>query len=261
MSCCAPGWSGSAEGDGLTDPGPPPTHTGPVSPQIEIRTDAGAMPAQLWLPEGGEGPGILLLQEIFGISPYLRRRAEDLAALGYVVLAPEVFWRLGVRAVPDGPGMLGEAVELLGRLDWDAAVADSTAALGALRTLPAVTGPVGVVGFCFGGGLGYAVVAGEPADGLVSYYGSALPTLVEHVPSVSTPSLHHFGDSDAYLPEDVVDRVSASVTSGGAPTEVHTHPGADHAFDNPDFVNFDAVASRDAWAATEEWLRRTLPVR
>ena len=230
-----------------------------MSDTIDVPTAGGAMPAHRWLPPSGSGPGILLLQEIFGISPYIERRAEDLAALGYVVLAPEVFWRLGTTSVPDGPDMLTEAMGLLGRLDWDAAVADSTAALHTLRDLPEVTGGVGVVGFCFGGGLGYAVVAGEPADALVSYYGSALPNLVEAVPSVSTPSLHVFGEADAYLPMDVVEHISASVTSGGAPAEVITYPGADHAFDNDDFVNHDPAASADAWSRTEEWLVRTLP--
>ncbi|MGG5260137.1 dienelactone hydrolase family protein [Phycicoccus avicenniae] len=230
-----------------------------MSEPIQVPTEGGVMPAHRWLPPGGTGPGVLLLQEIFGISPYIERRAEDLAALGYVVLAPEVFWRLGTTSVENGPDMLAEAMDLLGRLDWDAAVADSTAALDVLRDLPEVTGGVGVVGFCFGGGLGYAVVAGQPADALVSYYGSALPNLVEAVPSVSTPSLHVFGEADSYLPMDVVERIRAAVTSGAAPAEVLTYPGADHAFDNDDFVNHDAAASADAWARTEAWLARTLP--
>ncbi|GIL36351.1 dienelactone hydrolase family protein [Phycicoccus sp. DTK01] len=230
-----------------------------MSERVDVTLPDGTMPAHRWLPESGTGPGVLLLQEIFGISPYIRRRAEDLAALGYVVLAPEVFWRLGVSDVPNGPSMLEEAMGLLGRLDWDAAVADSTQALRALRDDEAVTGGAGVVGFCFGGGLGYAVVAGEPADALVSFYGSALPQLVDAVPSVSTPSLHVFGESDAYLPMDVVGRITERVTGGDAPAEVVTYPGADHAFDNDDFVNHDGDASAAAWARTVEFLARTLP--
>lgn len=230
-----------------------------MSERVDVTLPDGTMPAHRWLPEGGSGPGILLLQEIFGVSPYIRRRAEDLAGQGYVVLAPEIFWRLGVAEVADGPAMLEEAMGLLGRLDWDAAVADATQALRELRDDDAVTDGVGVVGFCFGGGLGYAVVAQSPADALVSFYGSALPQLVEAVPSVSTPSLHVFGESDAYLPMDVVERITTAVTSGDAPTEVVTYPGADHAFDNPDFVNHDAEASAAAWSRTEDYLARVLP--
>lgn len=230
-----------------------------MSERIEVETDAGAMPAQLWLPEGGRGPGILLLQEIFGVSAYIRRRAADLAGLGYVVLAPELFWRAGVTEVANGPDMLDEAMAVTGRTDWDTAVADAVTALRALRERPEVSGGVGVVGFCYGGGLGYAVVATEPADALVAYYGSALPGLVQAVPSVTTPSLHHFGDHDAYIPLAEVERVRESVSAGG-PVEFRLHAGADHAFDNDDFVNHHPAASAEAWAQTVDWLGRTLPV-
>ncbi len=229
-----------------------------MSEKIEVPTADGLMPAHLWLPASGTGPGVLLLQEIFGVSPYIRRRAEDLAGLGYVVLAPEVFWRLGVSEVANGPGMLDEAMGLLGSLDWDAAVADSLLALDVLRARPEVGTSVGVVGFCFGGGLGYAVVAASPTDALVSYYGSALPDLVGAVPSVPTSSLHHFGEDDSYIPMDTVERIRGSVGAGGA-VEFHTYPGADHAFDNDDFVGHHPEASTLAWQRTEHWLGEHLP--
>lgn len=234
-------------------------HTGDMSERVDVPTPDGPMPAHRWLPPTGRGPGILLLQEIFGVSPYIRRRAEDLASRGYVVVAPEVFWRLGVSEVPNGPEMLQQAMGVVGDLDWDAAVSDAVRALGALREQPEVEGGTGVVGFCFGGGLGYAVVAQEPADALVSFYGSALPQLVDAVPSVSTPSLHVFGESDSYLPMETVERIRASVTEGGGPVEFETYPGADHAFDNDDFVNHDAAASAAAWARATDYLARTLP--
>lgn len=230
-----------------------------MSERIEVPTSDGAMPARLWRPGSGSGPGILLLQEIFGVSEYIRRRAADLADLGYVVLAPELFHRAGVTEVASGPDMLTEAMDVTGRTDWETAVADAVAALRYLRTLEGVTGGVGVVGFCYGGGLGYAVVAQEPADALVAYYGSALPQLVEAVPSVSTPSLHHFGEEDSYIPMEQVLRVRESVGSDGGPVEFHTYPGADHAFDNDDFVNHHPEASERAWAVTTDYLSRALP--
>ena len=230
-----------------------------MSVTTEIPTSDGPMPAHVWTPAAGRGPGVLLLQEIFGVSPYIRSRAADLAGLGYVVLAPEIYWRIGVDDIADGPGMLDEGLAAAGRLDWDLAVADARTALDALAARDDVTGGVGVVGFCFGGGLGYATLADRPADALVSFYGSALPGLVEAVPSVSTPSLHVFGESDAYIPIDVVARIRDSVTAGPATADVVTYPGADHAFDNPDFVNHHPEASRDAWATTSRWLAEHLP--
>lgn len=231
----------------------------PMSERIDVPTPDGALPARMWRPAGGSGPGLLVLQEIFGVSEYIQRRAADLAGLGYVVLVPELFHRVGISEVPNGPTMLEVALEVTGRVDWDTAVDDALAALRHLRTTEGVVGGVGVVGFCYGGGLGYAVVAREPADVLVSYYGSALPHLVGAVPSVSTPSLHHFGEADSYIPMEEVTRIRDSVGTGGGPVEFHTYPGADHAFDNDDFVTYDREASERAWAVTTDYLARALP--
>ena len=231
-----------------------------MSERVLVPVADGELPAYLWVPQGGTGPGVVLVQEIFGLSPYIHRRAADLAALGYVVVAPQVFWRLGAQSVPDGPGMLEEGIGLISRLDWSAAVADTSAAVGWLRRRSEVgDAGVGLVGFCFGGGLAYQVAAETPVDALVSYYGSALPGLVDLLEPVSAPSLHHFGESDSYIDGATVERIRAVV--GQSPVcEFHTYPGADHAFDNPDFGMHDPQASALAWGRTVEFLGRGLPV-
>lgn len=230
-----------------------------MSTRVVVPIADGEVPGLLWLPASGSGPGIALVQEIFGLSPYIHRRAADLAALGYVVLAPQVFWRLGAESVPDGPGMLQEGIELVSGIDWPAAVGDVIAAVGWLRGRPEVHGGVGLVGFCFGGGLAYHVAAETQVEALVSYYGSALPGLVDTIPPVQAPSLHHFGAADSFIDAAAVERIRAIV--GQAPAcEFHVYPGADHAFDNPDFVLYHAEASAQAWDRTVEFLGRVLPV-
>ncbi len=225
---------------------------------IAIQVADGDLPAHVWRPESGSGPGILLLQEIFGISDYIVRRAEDLAKLGYVVLAPEIYWRIGASRVDNGPDALGEAFELAQRVDWDSAVSDGAAALAALRELTGVTGGVAVVGFCFGGGLGFNVAAVSDPDALVSYYGSSLPGLLELAPQVTSPSLHHFGLADSYIDNESVDRIRSVLTQRPDVT-FETYPGADHAFDNPDFAMFHAEASALAWERTVSFLDARLP--
>ena len=149
--------------------------------RVTIPVDGGDLPAYLWAPTSGaaNAPGVVLVQEIFGVSGYVRRRAQDLADLGYAVLVPVVFWRLDAEAVADGPSMLEEGVSLVNRLDWPAAVADVSAAVSWLAGRPGVDGRVGLVGFCFGGGLAYLVAGQTPVTALVSFYGSALPTVVD----------------------------------------------------------------------------------
>ncbi len=225
--------------------------------QIAIPTPDGDLQAHLWLPTSGSGPGLLLLQEIFGVSPYIRRRGQDLADLGYVVLAPEMFWRLGVSEVANGPDMLQEGRALAGRFDWPTGVEDGVAALRHLRERPEVTGGAGIIGFCFGGGLGFSVAAVDTPDALVSYYGSALPGLLDLAPRVVAPSLHHFGLADAFLDNATVEAITAAVTPQGAVVE--TYEGANHAFDNPDFLFHHAASSTRAWQRTVAFLAEHLP--
>jgi carboxymethylenebutenolidase len=241
----------------------------PVTPvQHTVPTPDGPMPALLWHPDPAvPRPGLVVLQEIFGLSDYVVERCAALADLGYAVLAPEIYWRLGGDVVrDDDPGFLDRAMGLVQQLDWDAAVRDGVAAVEHLDNTPGVT-EVGLVGFCFGGGLAFNVAAelegtsSEPS-GLVSYYGSALPQLIDLAPDVTCPSLHHFGSQDAYIPMDQVERIRAAVTDGGArdDVELHLYDGAGHAFDNPHPMFHHAPASEEAWDRTERWLLRHLPV-
>jgi carboxymethylenebutenolidase len=238
----------------MTENAEPTAGDHPPDRRIEIATADGSMPTQVWLPPGGSGPAVVVFQEIFGVGRYIRSRCADLAALGYVVLAPEIYWRLGVVAVDEGADdLLEQGMGLMQRTDWDTAVADGIAAVRHARGMPEVTGGVGAVGFCFGGGLAFNVAAEEPLDVLVSYYGSALPQLHPLAPQVSAPSLHHFGDADAFIPLDTVEEIRAAVTAQ-PDVAFEIHPGAGHAFDNPAPLFHHAAASAAAWASTVAFL-------
>ncbi|MEE6282487.1 dienelactone hydrolase family protein [Georgenia sp. MJ170] len=224
---------------------------------IDVRLPDGVMPAHLWLPPAGTGPGLLLLQEIFGVSDYIQSRAQDLANLGYVVLAPELYWRAEGSVDESSEEFLQQGMALQSQLDWDTTVADAVAALEALRTRPEVAGGTGVIGFCFGGGVAFHVAAVADVDVLVSYYGSALPQLLPVAERVSAPSLHHFGTADAYIPLAKVEEIRAAVA--GPDVELHLHDGAGHAFDNPHPMFVHEAARADAWQQTAEFLARQLP--
>jgi carboxymethylenebutenolidase len=229
-----------------------------MTERVNVATDAGEMPAHLWLPDAGTGPGLLLLQEIFGVSRYIARRGADLAAAGYVVLAPELYWRLDAAALDEtAPGAIEEAMGRVQQLDWDTTVADSLAALEHLRHRDEADGRAGVIGFCFGGGLSFNVAAADDPDVLVSYYGSAIPGLLELAPRVSAPSLYHFGLADDYIPADTVAAVRDAVTRDGVVFE--TYEGANHAFDNGDFALHHEKASELAWQRTVAFLHEQLP--
>ena len=210
----------------------------PKSTEITIPVpngpDGAGMPATLVRPDSPMGAGIVLVQEIFGRTAYMRKRAMDLAENGYTVVLPQVYWRIGIDDIPeDSPDALMVAVGHSQAVDWDQAVADIRTAITWLRADPESEHAVALVGFCFGGGLAYAALQGvrgpEHADALVSYYGSALPQLVDAGLEVDVPSLHHFGTADAYIPLETVATIRSWVTRGDNAVEFVLHEGAGHA--------------------------------
>jgi carboxymethylenebutenolidase len=218
------------------------------------------MPAYLAMPASGRGPGIVVLQEIFGITDYLKRRAHDLADLGYVALVPDLYWRLGPGTVlpEDTAEGLQQAFGYLQRLDEPQAVDDALAALEHVRSMPETGGKAGVLGFCMGGRLAYAVGAADEPDVVVSYYGSGIGNQLQEAPKVECPIVFHFGEADTYLPAEEAERIREAFSNHSG-SEVHMHAGAGHAFDNPSPMFHHAEASREAWPQTAAFLRRYFP--
>lgn len=222
--------------------------------------DAAGLPCHVAVPAGGRGPGLLVVQEIFGVNDYIRGRCETLAGLGYVAMAPDLYWRLepGVEIPHDEAG-LQEAFGYLQRLDEARAIADAAAALDRLRGLPEVTGAAGVLGFCMGGRIGYHVTARAHPDAAVLYYGSGTAEALDLAGEIRCPVLFHFGGDDAFLPLEQVERIRAAF-AGRDDVEFDVQPGAGHAFDNYLAPMFHVPHAREAaWALTEDFLRRRLP--
>ena len=148
----------------------------PLSRVESVQTADGPFDLAVWLPDAATGPGLLLIQEIYGVSDYIRAVAEDLAGLGYVVGAPDLFWRLkrNYQADHDDKG-LAESLELSSRFDAQQGVADAAAALEHLRSLPETNGGTGVLGFRLGGSIAYFLAAQGGLDAAVLFYGSAVP--------------------------------------------------------------------------------------
>jgi carboxymethylenebutenolidase len=226
----------------------------------QVAAPGGSFDLTVWVPDAGQGPGLLLLQEIYGVSDYIRAVAVDLARLGYVAAAPDLFWRIkpGYQAAHDEAG-LRASLDIGARFDAAQGVADCRTALGRLRALPEVTGGTGVIGFCLGGSLAYLLAAQAPVDAVVSFYGSAVPDHLDLLSQVGAPLLLHFGGSDPYIPRDRVRAVEQAV-AGYPDVTLYVEEDAGHAFHNrmaPMFSQPEPAAR--AWQRTEEFLRQHLP--
>jgi len=237
--------------------------TDPVEPTttLTVPRDDGAMDLPVWIPEAGSGPGLVLIQEIFGVGEWIRAVATELAQAGYVVGAPDLYWRIDPGfAVPHDEAGLGAAYEMVAKLDVPGAVDDTVAALDVLGAHDAVTGTPAVLGYCLGGTIAWLAAAkGEPAA-CVSYYGSGVADAAEQVADIGCPTLLHFGGADPFISPEQVATVAAAVETVEH-VELQVHAGAGHAFENDRAEQFhDPDATVVSRAQTLEFLRRTLAV-
>ena len=174
--------------------------------------DGGEFDAYLALPATGYGPGIVVLQEIFGVNDYMRSVADWYAAHGFVALCPDLFWRLepGVQLTDRGDDWQ-RAIDFYMRIDEAKAVEDSAAALNFLREHPACNGYAGAVGFCMGGKLAYLLSTRFKPDCAVGYYGVSIEKDLDEAKNLSSPLLLHIAGNDKFCPPEAQAQIHAGL--------------------------------------------------
>lgn len=225
---------------------------------LEARDGSGSFRAYLSLPRTGRGPGIVLAQEIFGINAYIREVADYYAEEGYVVLAPDLFWRQG-RDIELGYSEpeWQRAFELYQAFDVDKGVDDLIAAAAQLRRRPECTGGVGVLGFCLGGKLAYLAACRGDVDVAVGYYGVGIDQHLAEDAARRAALVLHVAEKDAYCDAAARARIQAAL-AGRDDTEVYVYPGVDHAFARTGSPHFDKPAAAMAHQRSIAALRRRL---
>lgn len=223
-----------------------------------VAIDDGEMNLHVWTPASTSGPGVLVIQEIYGVSANIRAVAGRLSDSGYVVAAPDVFWRFapGWEREPDEAGT-AEGLAQAANLDFPQAIDDCGAALDHLRSLSEVSGPAGVLGFCLGGSLAFAVAAKFDPAVCVSYYGSRVPSMITQLDDIDCPTLLHFGSLDPYIPGDGVDALAEAIA--GRDDMLLNVEIAGHAFDNEAPLWHNEAAANSAWSKTVAFLAEHLP--
>jgi carboxymethylenebutenolidase len=230
----------------------------------QVRADDGrSFEAYCAVPESGSGPGLLLFQEIFGINDNMRGLAERLAGEGFLVLVPDMFWRIEPRFERKDESGMADAFAMMQQFDPAAAASDIQATHAHLLGMPECTGKVGAMGFCLGGGLTFLAattsrVDGRGPDAAVPYYGSAVNDMLDQLPSLGCPTMFHYGNDDPFIPEEKIAEVEQAVA--GMPGVVfHRYEGAGHAFSNWDAPSmYREDAAELAWTRSVEFLHRHL---
>jgi carboxymethylenebutenolidase len=222
---------------------------------VTFPSAGGTAHGYLALPESGSGPGVVVIQEWWGLTSHIADVTNRLAAEGFVALAPDLY---GGSTTHDSD----EAGRLMGELPVEGAARDLAGAVDFLLGHEAVTSSkVGAVGFCMGGGFVLVLAAqqGDKIGAAVPFYG----VLKEDFPDFSgltAPLLGHFGEQDTMADPDSVNALAARIESeSGVRPEFHQYP-AGHAFFNDENLmgTYDKEQADLAWTRTLDFLRANL---
>jgi carboxymethylenebutenolidase len=220
----------------------------------EIPVNGDAVPAYISLPPSGRGPGVVVIQEWWGLVPHIRDVADRLAAQGFVAVAPDLY-RGKETTEPD------EAGKLVMEMQLEQAAKDMAAAVDALLAMPETTGQgAGVVGFCVGGGLALFLASRKPeVTAVVCYYGFPREGMRWDLSAVKAAVLGHAAEDDDFAPPEVTERIERELRDAGVDVTFHHYPGTTHAFFNNDRPEVhDAEAAELSWQRTLEFLRARL---
>jgi carboxymethylenebutenolidase len=234
--------------------------TNPIRSQwARIANTAGdGFDAYLALPPAGTGPGLLLMQEIFGVNGHIRALADQYALDGFVVMAPDVFWRQQRRVEL---GYEGEdrqkGIALAGALNSADVASDLRASVAALRARAEVQGgKVGAIGYCMGGRLAYLAAALAGVDAAVAYYGGGIHDQLDKASAIECPIQFHYAERDDNIPAAAVAKVRAALV--GKPAQFHIYPGATHGFNCWARGSYSAAAAALAHGRSLQFLAENL---
>lgn len=206
----------------------------------------------LSMPASGRGPGVIVIQEWWGLVPHIKDVADRLAGEGYVALAPDLFHGK-TTTEPD------EAGKLLMSLKIDDAARDMAGAFDYLKSHDATTGKMGSVGFCMGGGLSLYLATLRPVDACVIYYGAMLPNMNPDVTKIAGAILGHYAENDGWASPEAAAALEKRLKDAGKHVEFHQYTGTEHAFFNdtrPEVYNADAA--KLSWQRTLDFYKKHL---
>ena len=225
---------------------------------IEIDSADGKFGAYLAIPHTRKGPGIVLIQEIFGVNEHIRSVAEQYAADGYLVIAPDLFWRSGKR-IELGYDEAGwkRAVDLMNATDVGKAQTDIELAIDALKAQPGLDGGIASIGYCFGGLLSYHTAANGLVDVAIAYYGGGIQNQLDRADEIEVPLLMHFGEQDSHIPLEAVEKIAERFENNDN-VEIVVYPEAEHGFNCSHRDSYNQRAAAEAHGNTLIFLGQEL---
>ena len=219
----------------------------------EFSSNGGQASGYLAIPEKGTGPGVVVIQEWWGLVGHIKEVCDRFAANGYVALAPDLYHGKIAKS-PDEAGKFMMALRI------DGAEKDLRGAIEFLLGHEATTGSkAGIIGFCMGGALSlYAATKNPKVGACVVFYGGH-PNVKPDLPNLQAPVLGIYAERDGFVTPELVHQLERQLKKLGKSVEVHIYPGVDHAFFNDQRPEvYDEKASADAWRRVLEFFAKHL---
>jgi carboxymethylenebutenolidase len=231
---------------------------------VQLNTSDGKMEAYVAQPKGGGAyPGVVVIQEAFGVNDHIKKVTERIAAEGYVAIAPDIFHREAERLIPYSD--MKKAIATLQRVVDGKAMEDIGAAIVQLKSQGNVkSGSIGVTGFCMGGRLTYLAAAHHAKDikCAVPYYGGGIPmgnpSPLSRTGEIKCPMQLFFGAEDQLIPMDQVEQIKAELTAKKAAFQLRVYPGAGHGFFCDERGSYHEASAKDAWEKTKAFFAQHL---
>ncbi|MCB2379597.1 dienelactone hydrolase family protein [Hymenobacter sp. BT635] len=198
----------------------------------------------------GPHPGIILLQEAFGVNGHIRSVADRLAQAGYVVIAPELFHRTAAPGLEIPYSDFASALPHYQVITPEGLAADVQASYDWFRAQDNVTEKIGSIGFCLGGRVSFLANMVVPLAAGVSYYGGGTHHLASRASELHAPHLFFWGGQDKHIPKEQIDTVTAALDATGKPYINTVISYADHGFHCDERPSYHAAAAQEAWALT-----------
>jgi carboxymethylenebutenolidase len=226
---------------------------------IQATDGSGTFAAYVVEPKTKPAGVVVLIQEIFGVNQAMRDIAAWVADLGFIAVAPDLFWRIepGIDITDKSDAEWKRAFELFQTFDQVKGIEDLKATVAACRTLSGANGKVATMGYCLGGRLAFMMAEQSDADANISYYGVGLDGLLGDLPKVTKPLLIHIADKDAFFPPEGRAAVVAA-TRGHKHAVSHVYPNADHAFARVNGTHWDGRSATIANGRSAELLAAAL---
>lgn len=229
-----------------------------MSETVRIPTleGGGSFPAYVARPQSRARGAIIVIQEVFGVNPGIRKKADQWASLGYLAVAPEVFWRQaeGISLDADVEAEFQQAIQHMMKHDFDLGIQDVEATIHWIRRDQGVA-KVGLVGYCMGGKVAYEAATRTDVDASVGYYGVGIDQMLGEKHAIANPLLLHIPTADHFVGPEAQKAMHEGLDDHPKVT-LYDYPGLDHGFAAEEGKRTDPDGKKLADQRTEAFFKQ-----